>query len=93
MSLHGRYALLVTPVALSVRAGFKVPLGYEPTPPNDGPPLGTGEVDAELHVLAGKSSYTLPFYLSSGLGYRQRRGRFNDEILYAIEEGYRRWKK
>ncbi len=88
LSLSLRYALLVSPLALSLQGGTKMPLGYDNSPSNDGPPLGTGEVDGELHVLAGKSLYPLPLYLSAALGYRGRGGRLHDEILYAVEAGY-----
>ena len=88
LSLSLRYALLVSPLALSLQGGTKMPLGYDKTPSNDGPPLGSGEVDGEVHVLAGKSLYPLPLYLSADLGYRRRGGRLHDEILYAVEAGY-----
>ncbi len=88
LSLSLRYALLVSPLALSLQGGIKQPLGYEKTPSSDGPPLGSGEVDGEVHVLLGKSLYPLPFYLTPDLGYRRRGGRLHDEILYAVEAGY-----
>lgn len=88
LSLSLRYALLVSPLALSLQGGTKMPLGYDKSPSNDGPPLGTGKVDGELHVLAGKSLYPLPLYLTAALGYRGRGGRLHDEILYAVEVGY-----
>ena len=88
LGLSLRYALLVSPLALSLQGGAKMPLGYDRSPSNDGPPLGTGEVDGELLVMAGKSLYPLPLYLSAALGYRSRGGRLHDEILYAVEAGY-----
>jgi hypothetical protein len=88
LTLSLRYALLKTPLVLSLQGGAKVPLGYEKTPANDGAPLGTAEVDGEIYLLSAKSLYPLPLYLTTGLGYRRRRGRLHDEILYSAEVGY-----
>ena len=87
LTLSLRHALLVSPVALSLQGGLKLPLGYENTPANKGPPLGTSEPDAEAWMLAGRSLHPWPLYVSAGLGYRRRRGPLHDEFLYAAEVG------
>jgi hypothetical protein len=74
--------------AASVQAGVKLPLGYEKDPDNQGPPLGTGEVDAEAHLLVGQSLWPIPAYLGASGGYRVRGGAFHDEILFSAEGGY-----
>lgn len=83
-----RVPVLRRPFALSVQAGVKIPLGYEKEPDNEGPPLGSGEVDAEVQLLYGQSLYPIPAYLSAGVGYRVRGGELHDEILYSAEGGY-----
>ena len=84
-----------------MQAGIKVPLGYEQNPDNGGPPLGTGEADAEVQLLYGQSLWPIPAYVSAGAGYRFRGGSgardlatvgaiggLNDEIFYHVEAGY-----
>ena len=88
LTLSLRSALLDGSLAVSVQTGLKIPLGYDRTPDDDGPPLGSGKADAEAHLLLGRSLYPLPAYLSAGIGYRRRGGRLHDEILYAVEVGY-----
>lgn len=90
LTLSLRRALLVSPLALSLQGGLKLPLGYEKQPANDGPPLGTGEPDGELHLLLDKSLYPLPAYLGGSVGYRRHGGRLHDEVLYTFEVGYSR---
>jgi hypothetical protein len=76
------------PLAVSLQGGIKLPLGYEKEPDNDGPPLGTGELDAEIGLFAGQSLYPLPAYVSAGIGYRLRGGELHDEVSYSAEGGY-----
>ena len=71
-----------------MQSGVKVPLGYDDQPDNDGPRLGSGDLDAEIHLLVGRSLHPLHAYVSGGVGYRRRGGRLNDEVLYAVEGGY-----
>jgi len=85
--LHGKYALMVLPIALSIQTGIWIPLGYEKFPQNNGPALRTGEFALEGNFLIGKSLYPLPLYFSAGFGYRVRGGRFNDEILFSADIG------
>ena len=98
--IAARTPILKNP-AVSVQAGIKVPLGYEQNPDNGGPPLGTGEADAEVQLLYGQSLWPIPAYVSAGAGYRFRGGSgardlatvgaiggLNDEIFYHVEAGY-----
>ncbi len=87
LTVLGRYAVQTAPLALSVQGGVKIPPGYEKNPANEGAPLGSGEWDAEAHLLVGKSLYPLPLYLTGGLGYRQRGGPLSDQFLYNAEAG------
>ncbi len=83
-----RYAHLVRPLAVSVQGNIKVPTGYDTTPGNGAPPLGDGEVDADLRLMAGKSLYPLPFYITGSWGFRRRGGIYNDEFFYEAEFGF-----
>ncbi|MFN0118438.1 MAG: hypothetical protein ACKVQC_09140 [Elusimicrobiota bacterium] len=69
----------------SVQLGVKTPLGYSE---RKNPPLGQGQVDLECRLLAGKSLYPWPVYLSSEVGYRKRNGDYSDEIPYVFETGF-----
>lgn len=88
LALSGRYALLDGSFMLSYQAGIEIPLGYEAAPGNDGPPLGTGNVDFVNHLLIGKSLFPFPAYLTGGVGYRWRSGAWHDQILFTAEGGY-----
>ena len=88
VTLSVRRKLLPDPLALSIQTGIKFPLGYEQQPANDGPPLGTAKFDGEIHLLAGRSLWPLPGYVTGSLGFRRRGGRLNDEMVYGIEIGY-----
>ena len=82
-----RWLLRSDPVVLSVALGGKIPLGCDVTT-STRVPLGTGEFDGDVRMLAGRSFYPLPLYTTGELGYRKRGGRFSDEILYSAEAGY-----
>ena len=88
LTLSLRHILRTVPLVFSAQVGIKLPLGYERIPVSGGPALGTSKVDAEAHLLIGKSLYPLPFYLTAGLGYRRRGGMLNDEIIYTSELGF-----
>ncbi len=83
-----RYAHLVKPIILSVQGSVKIPLGYDRSPDSGAPPLGNGELDADLQLMAGRSLYPLPLYLTGGGGMRRRGGLYEDEIFYQVEIGY-----
>ena len=83
-----RTPLVRGPLVMSLQGGVKIPLGYSREPDNDGPPLGTGQVDGEVFILIGQSLYPLPAYIEAGIGYRFRGGELRDEVEYAIEGGF-----
>ena len=88
VTVSGRRKLLSDPLALSMQAGVKLPLGYARRPTNDGPPLGSAKFDGEIHLLAGRSLWPWPGYVTGSVGFRRRGGRLNDELVYGIEAGY-----
>jgi hypothetical protein len=89
LSLSIRAGLWQSSTAVAVQTGVKLPLGYEHTPDNGGPALGTGEVDVEVNILAGRSFYPFPAYIGAGVGYRVRGGAdFDDEVPFSIEAGW-----
>ena len=88
VTLSTRRELGTQPLALSIQAGIKLPLWYNKRPSNDGPPLGTTEIDGEIHLLAGRSLSSLPAYVTGSFGYRRRGGRLHDELIYSLEAGY-----
>lgn len=81
-----RRALLRGSVAAALQLGGKIPLGYDPSPENEGAPLGTGKLDAELLASLG-TSMAGSLYTSGTVGYRSRGGRWNDQRLAAAEIG------
>lgn len=83
-----RVPLVQRSTAVALQGGVKLPLGYEKDPDNNGPPLGTGEVDMEVHLLLGQSLYPLPGYVGAGAGYRLRGGSLHDEMLFSLEGGW-----
>ena len=90
LELRLRWRLLLDPAVVSLAAGGKFPLGYEvPTEiPESYVPLGTGETDAEVRLLVGKSLYPVPGYVTGTLGYRRRGGEYGDELFHGLEAGY-----
>jgi hypothetical protein len=88
MGLFGKLAILENPLALSIQAGARLPLGYSEEPQNNGPRLGTAQMSYEGHILIGSSFYPLPMYFSGSVGYRHRSGELNDEVIITCEIGY-----
>ncbi|MCG8606280.1 hypothetical protein MJD09_15005 [bacterium] len=80
--------MLDRPLVLSFQGGIKIPLGYEKAPSDDGPPLGTGKLDLESHLLIGKSLFPIPAYVTTSVGYRWRSGALHDQVLFTAEGGY-----
>jgi hypothetical protein len=89
LTLSLRYRLRLRPV-VALQGGLKMPLGYRDRPRNDGAALGTGALDVEGHLLAGRSLHPHPAYITASIGYRRRGGRLHDEIPFAIEGGWSR---
>lgn len=88
LTLSGRFLLTNNKMPISIQAGLKIPLGYDPSPPDEGTPIGSGKVDAEAILLAGSSLYPVPAYITGGFGYRVRGGTgISDEYLFQVEVG------
>ncbi len=87
LNLFVRLPIVQKSFAMSFQPGIKIPLGYEQNPDNNGPALGSGESDGEVHLIAGWSLYPLPSYLTAAAGYRVRGGDLHDEFLFAAEGG------
>lgn len=89
LTLSGRFLLTSSSLPVSLQAGVKIPLGYDPSPPDQGTPLGSGKVDVEANLLLGASFYPVPAYVTGGIGYRLRGGAgISNEYLYQIELGF-----
>jgi hypothetical protein len=88
LGLFGKLGILENPLALSIQAGARIPLGYSKEPQNNGPRLGSAEMSYEGHINLGSSFYPLPMYFSGSVGYRHRSGELNDEVIITAEIGY-----
>jgi hypothetical protein len=88
LTVSGRLKLFGRAAPVSIQGGVKLPLGYDPSPPDEGAPLGSGKIDLEGHLLAGASLYPMPAYLTGQVGYRYRGGDgIADEYLFQAEFG------
>lgn len=92
-----RYQFLDSPTVLSLQMATKIPTGYTPDPDTMVPSLGNGVYEIDARLLAGRSFYPFPVYVSAELGYRLRGRRptsngefvsYADEIPYFLEVGY-----
>jgi tetratricopeptide (TPR) repeat protein len=84
--LGGKYCFLRDPLILSLQLRSKFPARYDEDRP---PSLGSGKMDIESRLLAGKSfSPYLPAYTKAELGFKGRRGNPTNEIPYFLEFGY-----
>ncbi len=88
LRISGKLGIIDNPLALSFQGGITIPTGYSKEPENDGPRLGSGDINLEGHFLFGSSFYPLPLYFSGSAGYRHRTGELNDEIIFTGELGY-----
>ncbi len=86
-AFYARLGILDGPLVLSLQPGIKIPLGYSTDKDNEGPALGTGDVDVEGALLVGTSLYPAPIYITGSVGYRHRSGRLHDEYFATIETG------
>lgn len=78
-----RLRLLEKPLVVSAQAAFKAPYFYNA---DAALPLGNGQEDLELRMLAGKSIGRLG-YLGAEIGFRKRLGAPTDEVRYLVEYG------
>lgn len=87
-----RYPLKRDGFPISVQGIVKLPLGYDPTPDIEQvPPLGSGQVDVAVALLAGASLWPFPGYVSGFGGYRFRGG-LADEVFFNLETGAGVWR-
>ncbi len=87
LRLSGKLGVFDGPLVISVQGGIMIPMGYSTEPSNNGPRLGSGEVNYEGHLLLGSSFYPLPMYFSGSVGFRHRNGLLHDEIIFTGELG------
>ncbi|MEM9997397.1 MAG: hypothetical protein AAF809_06815 [Bacteroidota bacterium] len=86
VTLQVRYSLpQLGPLVVSPQVGVRLPTGYDA---EDSPPLGSGEADLLAEVQFGLSLWPTPAYVGGSVGYRQRGGIIEDEILAFLEAGY-----
>ena len=84
VDLGVKYQLVDRPLVLSPQVEVKIPTGYHA---EYDPALGTGKADLEFRLLAARSLYPWPFYLSAEVGYRVRGGLFSNQVPYFCEVG------
>lgn len=85
-----RYRLAAQPWVISLESSLKLAPGYEINKPEQlqaAPPLGDGQTDYDLRLLAGKSILKHAAYLNLEAGYRARSGAPVDEIPFSLELG------
>ncbi len=71
---------------LSGEALFGLPVGS--TKNADGLRLGDGEFNTTVRVLAGKSFYPVPAYVSADFGFNFRTHTFSHDVPFSLEAGY-----
>jgi len=71
---------------LSSEALFGLPVGS--TTNTDGLRLGDGEFNVTARMLAGKSFFPTPLYVSADLGFNFRTNNFSHDVPFNIEAGY-----
>lgn len=73
-----KYQFLSKPFTMAVSSWLTAPTGYTPDPSAvKAPTLGLGVPAAEVNVLAGKSFYPAPVYVSGTFGFRLRGSRMS----------------
>jgi len=83
-----RLPLKSTGFPVSIEGLVKLPLGYDPSPPQTQlAPLGSGAVDLDFNLLAGASLWPFPGYVNARAGYRVRGGGLDDEVMASFESG------
>jgi hypothetical protein len=85
LSIGARQALLAGRRPVSVELVAKVPLGYDSTPDNGGPALGSGDVDLAAALLAGTSIGGA--YTTASASYRFRGGPLADDVGFSAQVG------
>ncbi len=82
--IGAKYQLVDGPIVLTPFVTMKIPTGYNE---HYDPPMGTGNADLELRLLAARSLYPLPLYIGVESGYRFRKGEYSNQIPYFVELG------
>jgi len=85
LSIGARQALVTGRWPVSVEVTGKVPLGYDATPDNGAPALGTGYADLSGALLAGRSARGI--YATASAAYRVRGGPLADDVGFAAQLG------
>ncbi|MEM8599543.1 MAG: hypothetical protein AAGF99_06460 [Bacteroidota bacterium] len=86
VTLQLRYSFpQLGPLVVSPQVGVRFPTGYDA---EDSPPLGSGEADLLAEVQWGLSLWPTPAYVGGSVGFRQRGGVIEDEVLAVLEAGY-----
>jgi hypothetical protein len=85
LSIGVRRSLVRGRRPLSLEVVAQLPLGYDPTPDNDGPALGSGEPDIAASLLAGTNLRGL--YATASAAYRVRGGPLANDIGFAAQVG------
>jgi len=71
----------------STKIIFSLPTGM--SDPDSSLWLGSGDFSQALGIEAGHSFYPAPFYINGGVTYTNCTEGFSDELVYAIEGGYK----
>ncbi len=91
LRVGARYPLLQKKVVLSFEGYANVPLAYDPTPENNGSPLGTGRLYLDGILVAGLNLF--PYgYLGLELGYRIHTSELDNMVAFAAEYGVNYWR-
>lgn len=88
VTLTARFPLLRSRLALSIQGGAKIPLGYDRTPPDELPALGSGYVDGGAALNLGVSFWPVNAYATAGVGYIVRGGPLDDHVVFYGQAGY-----
>jgi hypothetical protein len=88
LRIGARLPLKSTGFPVAFESLVKLPLGYDPSPPQTQlAPLGSGAVDLEFNLLAGASLWPFPGYVNASAGYRVRGAGLDDELMASFESG------
>jgi hypothetical protein len=81
-----KYGIVQSDVVVSAALWAGLPVGDNNQP--NGLLTGDGELNVGVKLLAGKSFYPAPFYVTADIGYNRRSNNFSDEVLFNAEVGY-----
>ncbi|MDZ4803404.1 MAG: hypothetical protein SGI90_00910 [Candidatus Eisenbacteria bacterium] len=81
--IGARFGLPTRDIVSALALEVKIPPGYEK---RDFPSLGSGDPDASLNFLLGRSLG--PVYLTGDVGYNLRGGPLENELMWSAEAGW-----